>query len=67
VDELREANDGGPWHRESLGADEFVVIRFDDFGLPIDHEAERSPHRDHGERLERGIQSQTANDHAEPP
>jgi hypothetical protein len=40
------------------------MIRFDDFGLPIDHEAKRSPHRDHGERLERRIQSQAANDHA---
>jgi len=52
VNELREANDDGPWHRESLGADNFVLIRFDNFGLPIDHEAESPPHRDHGERLE---------------
>jgi hypothetical protein len=67
VDELREANDGRPRHRKSLGADDFVMIRFDDFGLPIDHEAKCSSHRDHGERLERRIQSQAANDHAEPP
>jgi len=67
VDELGEADDGRAWHRESLGADDLVLIRFDNFGLAINHEAERSPHRDHGERLERRIQSQTANDHAGPP
>jgi hypothetical protein len=67
VDELREADDNRPWHRQALGADNLVLIRFDNFRLAIDHEAKRSSHRDHGERLERRIQSQTANDHAEPP
>jgi hypothetical protein len=43
------------------------LIRFDNFGLAIDHEAKCPSHRDHGERLERRIQSQTANDHAKPP
>ena len=48
VDELGEADDGRAWHRESLGADDLVLIRFDNFGLAIDHEAKRSSHRDHG-------------------
>src|SRR4051812_22929090 len=64
VNELREANDGGAWHREAPGADNLILVRFDNFGLPIDHEAQSPPHRDHGERLEGRVQSQTANDHA---
>src|SRR5436305_11008170 len=52
VDELREANDGRARHGQTLGADDLVLIRFDDFGLPIDHQAKCSSHRDHGERLE---------------
>src|SRR4029077_8823242 len=62
--ELREPVDGGSWHRESLGSDDLVLIRFDNFGLALDHEERGFLHRDHGERLERRIQSQTANDHA---
>src|SRR3954470_23397993 len=64
VNELRESDDHWPWHRESLGADHFILVYFDDLGLPIDHEAKRPSHRDHRERLERRIQSQAANDHA---
>src|SRR4029077_19870040 len=64
VSELREADDCGSWHRQALGADLLVLIRFDNFRLAIDHEAKGSSHRDHGERLARRIQSQTANDHA---
>jgi hypothetical protein len=67
VDELRESNNGRAWHREAFGADDLILIRFDNFRLAIDHEAKRSSHRDHGERLERRIQSQTTNDHAKPP
>ena len=67
VDELRQPDDRGARHREPLGAHDAVVIRFDDLGLAVDHEAKRPTHRDHGQRLERRIQCQTANDHAEPP
>jgi hypothetical protein len=67
VDEFRQSNHRGSRQREPLGADHLVLIRFDDFGLAIDHEAKRPSHRDHGQRLERRIQSQTTNDHANPP
>jgi hypothetical protein len=65
VDELGQPNHGGTWERESLGADHFILIRFDDLRFSIDHETKRPSHRDHGEGLERRVQSQTPNDHAD--
>jgi hypothetical protein len=52
VNELRQSNNGRPREREPLGADHLILIRFDNFGLAIDHEAKRPSHRDHGQRLE---------------
>jgi len=66
VNEFRQSDDDWSGQGQPLGADD-LVIRFDDFRLAVDHEAKGSSHRDHGQRLERGIQSQTANDHAKPP
>ena len=49
---------------QSLGADYPVGVCFDDLGLSIDHQPQRSSERHHRERLERSVQCKTSYDQA---
>ena len=60
VDELDEPDDGGFGQRKSFAADDVDAVRLHDFRFPLDHEPERPAHGHHRERLERGVQRQTA-------
>jgi hypothetical protein len=65
VDELDETNDCRFGKDESFASNDVAVIRLDDLGLPLDHQPEGTPHRDHGQRFKGGVQRQTP--HATSP
>ena len=52
VNELREPNDRGTRHREPLRPHHAIVLRLDDLGFAVDHQAKSPTHGDHGQRLE---------------
>src|SRR6266545_8420294 len=62
VHELDQPNDR--WFRkgEAFASDDVDAVRFDDLSFPFDHQAQRSPHRDHGQGFERGIERETAHE-----
>src|SRR5690242_13605991 len=59
VNELDKADNGGAWDRKSL-APYRRAVRLDDLSLVIDHEPQRPAHGHHGQRLERGVERETA-------
>src|SRR5438105_2906806 len=67
VDELHQPDDR--WARQSqpFRSNDALTIRLHDFRLPVDDEAERAAHRNHGQRLERRVQSQATDDQTNLP
>jgi hypothetical protein len=61
VHEANEPDHGRTWHLALFGAEDAGRVRLEDFGLAVDDETERSPEWKNGERLERRIQCETAN------
>jgi hypothetical protein len=51
VHEANQPNDGRSWNGQPLRSHVMAAIRFDDFRLAIDYEAERPSNGDHGERF----------------
>jgi hypothetical protein len=50
--ELHEADDRRFGQGESFASDDVTAVRFDDLRLALDHQAQRAPDGDHGQRLE---------------
>jgi len=59
VDELYQANDGRFGQREAFASDKVTGIGLHDFCFAFDDQTKGSTQRDHGQRLERGVQRQT--------
>ena len=59
VNELDETDDCRFGENQSFASDDIPVVRLDDLGFPFYYQPEGTPHRDHGERLKRGVQRQT--------
>jgi hypothetical protein len=59
MDELDETDYCRFGKNESFASNDVSVVRFDDLGLPLDHQAEGTPHRDHGQWFKGGVQRQT--------
>jgi len=55
VDELDETDHRGPRQRQAFAAHDRAV-GLDDFGLAVDHEAQRPAHGHHRQRLERRVE-----------
>jgi len=47
VDELRQPNDCWARHRKPLRSDDAILVRLDNLGFAVDHEAKGPAHRDH--------------------
>ena len=58
VDEFDEPDDRWFGKCQAFASDDVTGIRFDDLGFALDDQTEGSPDRDHGQRLERGVQRQ---------
>jgi len=51
VDELGQPNDRRARHSEPLGSHDTVLVRLDNLGFAVDHEAKGPAHRDHRQRF----------------
>jgi hypothetical protein len=47
VDELGEPNDRWARHSKPLRSNDAILVRLDDLGFAVDHEAKGPAHRDH--------------------
>ena len=63
VDELDEADDDRFGQRQPGTSNEVKAVGLDDFRLALDDETKRPTHGYHGQRLERRIESETAQRH----
>jgi hypothetical protein len=52
VHEPHEAYDRRFGQGEPFASDDVTAVRLDDLGLTLDHQAQRAPDGDHGQRLE---------------
>jgi hypothetical protein len=59
VNELDESYDGRFGKGQPFASDEVAPVRLDDLSFPLDHQAQRTPYRDHCERFKGGVQRQT--------
>ena len=62
VHELDQANNRRFGKGKSFAPDDVSTVRFDDLSLPFDHQAQRTPHRDHSQGFERGVERKTAHE-----
>ena len=65
VDELDQPDDGWFGKCEPFASDDVARVRFDDLGLALDDQPKGPADRDHGQRLEGGVQRQAP--HATSP
>jgi hypothetical protein len=59
VNELDESYYGRFRQGKPFASDEVAAVRLDYLGFPFDHQAQRTPYRDHCQRLKGGVQRQT--------
>jgi hypothetical protein len=59
VHELDESYYGRFGKGQPFASDDVATVRFDYLGFPFDHQAQRTPDRDHCQRLKGGVQRQT--------
>ena len=62
VHKLDQPNDGRFGEGEPFASDDICTVRFDDLSFPFDHQAQRPPHRDHGQGFERGVKREAAHE-----
>jgi len=62
VHELDQPDDGWFGKGEAFASDDVGAVRFDDLSFPFDHQAQRPPHRDHGQGFERGVEREAAHE-----
>lgn len=57
-----QPNDGWFGEGEAFAPDDIYAVRFDDLSFPFDHQAQRPPHRDHGQGFERRVEREAAHE-----
>ena len=64
VDKLDESYKGRFGECQSFASNQVDTVRLDDLCLALDHQAKRTTHWDHSQRLERGVQCQAPHGHS---
>ena len=64
VDKLDESYNGRFRECQSFATNQVDTVRLDDLCLALDHQAKGTTHRDHSQRLERGVQCQAPHGHS---